>query len=363
MTLTDAEVEALSLSCPRALSGWGRAPLADEAADLADEAARGGDRDRYGSGGVVAEVEQQVQELLGLPAAVLCPTGTLAQQVALRHWCGRSPSGSARVALHATAHPVMHEDDALSAVQGLVPVVVGDRVGLDAVREEHARRPLGAVLVELPYRETGGQLATYEELSAMSAWCREAGVALHLDGARLWDCGPAYLPRTLAQVAALFDSVYVSLYKALGAPGGAVLLGPPELVEHARLWRHRLGGSVVSLWPIALGARRGLRERLPRVPVWLEHAQALADALAAAGVEVLHRPEVPMLHPVLPAEPERALPACAEVARDSGVWLGRPYPSVQPGTSRVEVSVQDSSLDVPPEEGAALLARVVAALA
>lgn len=358
MPPTDEEIDALARSCPRALGGWGRASLAEEAAALAEEANRGGERDRYGNGGVVAEVEEQVRALLDRPAAVLCPTGTLAQQVALRHWCSRSP----RVALHATAHPLLHEDDALSTVQGLVPVAVGERVELDAVRAAHEHRPLGAVLVELPFRETGGQLMPFDELAELSVWCRREGVALHLDGARLWDCGPAYSPHALAEVAGLADSVYVSLYKLLGAPGGALLLGPGDLVEHARLWRHRLGGTVVSLWPIALGARRGLRENLPRIPTWLAHAQALADALTAAGVEVLHRPQVPLLHPVLPAPPEQALPAVLEVARENGVWLGRPYQAPRPGTCRVEVSVQEASLQVPPEEGAALLARVVAAL-
>jgi threonine aldolase len=357
--LTDEQVTALARACPRALSGWGRASLAEEAAALADEARRGGDVDRYGEGGVVAEVEEQVRELLGLPAAVLCPTGTLAQQVALRHWCAGSP----RIAMHATAHPLLHENDPLPVVQGLVPVVVGDQVELDAVRAEHDRAPLGAVLVELPYRETGGQLTPFDELAALSAWCREAGVALHVDGARLWDCGPAYqsgpAPRSLAEVAALADSVYVSLYKAIGAPGGAVLLGPVGLAAHARTWRRRLGGTVVSLWPIALGARRGLREHLARIPDWLAHARALAEALAGAGVEVLHPPEIPLLHVVLPADAERALPVVVDIAREHGVWLGSPWTGPRPGTSRIEVTVQDGSFDVPAGEAARLLAGVV----
>jgi threonine aldolase len=352
------DLEALARDCPRALSGWGRATLQEEAAALADEAARGGDVDRYGEGGVVAEVEQALCALLGLEAAVLLPTGTMAQQVALRHWCGRSP----RVALHSTAHPVLHEDDALTVVQGLVPVDVGERLSLQAVQAAHARTPLGAVLVELPHRETGGDLLAFDEVAALSDWCREAGVALHVDGARLLECGPAYAPRTLAQVAALADSVYLSLYKGLGAPGGAALLGPAPLVDAARLWRHRLGGTVARLWPVALGARRGLREALPRVPAWQAHAVALAAALGEAGVEVVRPPSVPLLRVVLPAAPERAAEAVAAVARERGVWPGRPFAGPRPGTSLVEVTVQDRSLEVPPGEGAAVLADVVSRL-
>ena len=154
MPTTEPERRALALACPRSLTGWGGTSPREELLALADEASRGGDPDRYGDGGVVAEVEEQVRDLLGAPAAVLCPSGTLAQQVALRHWCTRS----ARVALHATAHPVLHEDDVLPVVQGLVPVVLGERPELELLAAEHERAPLGALLVELPQRETGGDL-------------------------------------------------------------------------------------------------------------------------------------------------------------------------------------------------------------
>ncbi|HWG95379.1 MAG TPA: aminotransferase class I/II-fold pyridoxal phosphate-dependent enzyme [Mycobacteriales bacterium] len=354
-----SDLDALARDCSRALSGWGRSTLQEEAAALADEAARGGELDRYGEGGVVEEVEQALCALLGLEAAVLFPTGTQAQQVALRHWCTRSP----RVALHRTAHPLLHEDDALTVVQGLLPVDVGERLSLGAVRAAHDRAPLGAVLLELPHRETGGDLLPFDEVAALSAWCRAEGVALHLDGARLLECGPAYAPRTVAEVAALADSVYLSLYKGLGAPGGAALLGPAPLADDARLWRHRLGGTMVRLWPVALGARRGLREALPRVPVWHAHAVALAAALEAAGVELVRRPTVPLLRVVLPAAPDEAAQAVAAVARERGVWPGRPFAGPRPGTSLVEVTVQERSLEVPPEEGAAVLADVVARLA
>jgi threonine aldolase len=202
----------------------------------------------------------------------------------------------------------------------------------------------------------------FDELAELSQWCRTEGIALHLDGARLWDCGPAYAPHTLADVAALADSVYVSLYKLLGAPAGAVLLGPSALAENARLWRHRLGGTLVGLWPVALGARRGLREALPQVAVWVAHAQALAAALGDAGVEVVHPPVIPFLRVVLPADPQRALESVVVASRASGVWLGRPFEGPRPETSQLEIAVQGPSLAVPPSEGAALLAEVAARL-
>lgn len=344
------ELQVVRRGCPRTLSGPAPAGLREELGRLAEEAARGGEPDRYGDGGVVAEVEEQVRELLGAPAAVLLPTGTQAQQVALRFWS----TTSARVALHDTAHPVLHEDDALTVVQGLVPVVVGPWPELAALQAEHDRSPLAAVLVELPQRERGGILMAYDELAALAAWCREAGVKLHLDGARLWECGPAYAPRSLAEVVALADSVYVSLYKGLGAAAGAVLLGSTDLAAHTRVWRHRLGGTQFSLWPLALGARRGLRELLPQVPDWVDRAGRLAAAL---NLEVVVPPVTPLLHVVLPGEVERVQDALTAVSRESGVWLGRAQPGPRPGTSRLEVSVMQGEAGVPAAEGAALLSR------
>lgn len=354
MALTDEELRALARACPRALSGWGRTTPQQDLRALADEAARGGEADRYGAGGVVAEVEEQVRLLLGAPAALLLPSGTMAQQVALAYW---SHGSRRRVAMHATAHPLLHEDDALPVVQGLVPVVVGQWPSLPAIRDAHQVAPLAAVLVELPQRETGGALIGFDELAELSRWCRAEQVRLHLDGARLWECAPAYSPHALADVVALADSTYVSLYKGLGALAGALLLGPPELVDAARTARHRLGGTLPALWPLALGARRGLREVLPQVPAWVQHARALAAALAAEGLSVRVQPVVPLLHVVLPGVPEQVQDALVAVSQESGTWLGRAQPGPDPFTSVVEVSVLGASLEVPPAEGAVLLAR------
>jgi threonine aldolase len=73
-------------------------------------------------------------------------------------------------------------------------------------------------------------------------------VALHLDGARLWECRPFY-GRDYAQIAGLFDSVYVSFYKTLGGIAGAALAGPADVIAEARVWQRRQGGNLVRLFP------------------------------------------------------------------------------------------------------------------
>ena len=349
-----ARVEAVRSACTRRLPGYVGRPPAEELRALADEADRGGTADTYGEGGLVAEVEAEVAALLGAPAALLLPSGTMAQQLALRHWCDLA--GDPRVALHPSAHQLLWEHDALVEVQHLQPVPVGDPRALATV-EELLGVAAAVVQVELPQRETGGHLWELEELRALSVACRARGTRLHLDGARLWDCGPAY--GDLAAVVALADSTYVSLYKRLGGLAGAVLLGSPELVEPARVWRRRLGGTLPSLWPLALGARRGLREQLPLVPALVEAAVALADATEVAGLEVVVRPRTPLLHVVLAASPEQVVEALLVVAESSGTWLGggaRPGP--RPGTAVVELALGEPSLAVPAEEAAALLAEV-----
>ena len=327
-------------------------------ADLAEEAAGGGDADRYGAGGVVAEVEEQVRELLGAEAALLLPSGTMAQQIALRiHADAR---GHRAVAMHPTSHPLLHEEGTLRELHRLRAAPVGDPASLVTADELLAVDDLAAVLVELPQRETGGQLMAFDDLASLSQRCHDAGVALHLDGARLWECGPAY-GRPLSDVVALADSTYVSLYKGLAGPAGAVLVGTAELVDQARVWRRRHGGTLPWLWPFALGARHGLRTHLPRMTEYVEHAKALAAAIGEVA-EVVVPPVTPLFHVLLPGEPEAVEEVMLDVSAESGVFLGGADPGPRPGVARREVYAGAAALEVPADEAAELFGRVVARL-
>ena len=322
------------------------------------EAARGGEADRYGDGGVVPEVEEQVRELLGAQAALLLPSGTMAQQIALRIHADRS--GRQAVAMHPSSHPLLHEQDTLVELHHLDVTAVGQPEQLVTADELLGPDDLAAVLVKLPQRETGGQLMAYEDLAALSARCADAGTALHLDGARLWECGPAF-DRPLADVVGLAASTYVSLYKGLAGLSGAILLGDDDLIAQARIWRRRHGGTLPSLWPLALGARRGLREHLPRMPEYVAHAAALAGAIAeVAEIPVL--PVTPLFHVVLTAPPEVAEEAMLDVAEATGIWLGGAAPGPRELTSRREIYAGAAALEVTPDEAADVFARIVAKL-
>ena len=157
----------------------------------------------------------------------------MAQQAALRVWTDRPALETRR---DPRPLPPAQARGRRSAPAARLRVRVPDRpAGRPPTAEDlRALGPgLGAALLELPLRDAGCLLPTWEELGALSAAARELGVPLHVDGARLWESQPFY-DRPLAEIAGLVDSVYVSFYKGLGALAGAALAGPEDVVEEAR---------------------------------------------------------------------------------------------------------------------------------
>ncbi|MFO0583554.1 MAG: beta-eliminating lyase-related protein [Anaeromyxobacter sp.] len=344
-------------ACTRFLGGHGLRTASEQLAVVPAATAT----DTYGAGGVVAGLEAEVARLLGKPAAVFMPSGTMAQQIALRIHGDRH--GSRRVAWHPTCHLELHEERAFERLHGLEAVKVGDPRKLFTLSDlRRVEGPLAAVLFELPQRELGGVLPAWKDLCAQVAHVRRRGVAAHLDGARLWESTPFYR-RTPAEVAALFDTVYVSFYKGLGAVAGACLAGPNAVVEEARLWRKRHGGTPYGLWPYAAVALEALRLRLPRMPAYRAHARAIARALRAVpGVTVIpDPPHTNMMRMLLTVTERRLRGNACRIARERGVytlrWNG---PGPTRSTRLVELSVGDATLGFAPGEVAEFVKALVA---
>ncbi|MET9677106.1 beta-eliminating lyase-related protein [Streptomyces sp. NPDC006482] len=326
--------------------------------ELADwaELAGHGDRplDTYGNG-AVEEVERRVAEALGLPAAVFFPTGTMAQQIALRCWAGRT--GSPVVALHPLAHPEVHEGGALGAVSGLRTIHLTDAPRLPTAQEvrDHPE-PFGTLMLELPLRDAGFVLPSWDELTEVVEAARERDAVVHFDGARLWECTTAF-GRGLPEIAGLADSVYVSFYKSLGGLSGAALAGPEDVMEEARVWRHRYGGLLFQQYPAALSALRGLDVELPRLPSYVRHARVVADAvreeLAEAGTGWFRiHPETPHTHQFqvwLPYDPEALTAAALAQTEATGTALFRrwftPGAGGPPGVAFTELTVTEPGLE------------------
>jgi threonine aldolase len=244
--------------------------------------------DSYGERGPVARLEAEVVGLLGTQAAAFFPSGVMAQQVALRIWCDRA--GTRRVALPDPSHLLVHELDGPRILQDLEVehLTTGHKV---ATADHLAALPgrMAAVLIEVPVRDAGCLVPTYEELAGLSAACRERGVRLHLDGARIWEA-QAHVGRSLPEIAALADTTYVSFYKGLGGLAGAALAGPVDVIEEARRWRKRMGGTIFRATPEAVTALVGLRDRLPLMADCVAWARSMTAALPA---HITVQPPVP----------------------------------------------------------------------
>jgi threonine aldolase len=316
--------------------------------------------DRYGEGELVETFEHRVAELLGKPAAVLLPSGTMTQQIALRIHCDRR--GVSTVAFHPTCHLELHEHGGYAHLHGLKAELIGDRDRLITLEDlDGLRAPIGALLIELPQREIGGRLPVWEDLVAQVQWARDRNVATHLDGARIWESAP-YYDRAHSEIAGLFDTVYVSLYKGLGGLAGSVLAGPEDMVGEARVWRRRHGGALFSLYPLAASAQRGLDELVPQMPRFLEHARALAGALSEVpGLLVVpDPPQTPLFHVHLRGDPQALEERALELAEERRVWLfDRLVPTVVPDVSMTELNIGEPALDISPEEATELFNALV----
>ena len=173
-----------------------------------------------------------------------------------------------------------------------------------------------------------------------------------MDGARLWACAPFYA-RTPAQIAALFDTVYVSFYKDMGGTAGGMLLGEEDVIAQAREWRHRHGGTLPALWPEAAAALAGLRLRLPRMGEYVAHARAIADALRAIeGVAVVpDPPPTNMMHIYLRTSAADVIDGIRRLAAEDKLWaFSGSIPADVPGYRRLELSVGDATLAFTPRQ-------------
>jgi threonine aldolase len=212
--------------------------------------------DDYSLGGIVAELEQKMAAILGKEFAVWMPTGTLANHLAVRLLAGEKR----RVLVQQERHLYNDCGDCCQTLSGLnlVPLAPGRATfTLEDVQHQAERTasgrvavPIGAIQIETPVRRKTGEAFDFAEMKRISAWARERGVGLHLDGARLF-LASAYSRIPVRQYTTLFDTVYVSLYKYFNAASGAILAGPRSLLENSFHTRRMFGGGLCHVWAFA----------------------------------------------------------------------------------------------------------------
>lgn len=308
--------------CDIELHGHGRRSPASVLRELADYAeANGLDADVYGHGAAIRALEERVASLLGKPAAVFMPSGTMAQQIALRIWADRT--GCRHIGLHPTSHLDADEHRGYALLHGLHATLIGDptRV-IEPADLQRCGQRLSSLVVELPARRIGGQLPSFEALQELRRVATERGVRLHLDGARLWEAAAGF-DRSHAAICELFDSVYVSVYKGIGAWAGALLAGPEDLIAEARIWQRRHGGNLPTLAPFVIGTLARLDERIGRMPAYRERALVIASHVRGLpGVHLVpDPPQTNLFHVHFDGPRESWAEARDRVADQHEVWL------------------------------------------
>jgi threonine aldolase len=255
---------------------------------LLDLVQRGGKpRDSYLAGGAVGELEARFAKMLGKEDCAFLGTGTLANHLAVRVLAGEA----SRVIVPHESHLYRDESDATQLLSGLnlVPLAEG-RAGpslaeIRAAVDEAENGPyplrVGAIVLESPVRRVKGEMVDPALIREISAYARGKNIKMHLDGARLLLAPPGY---DVAGTAALFDTVYVSLYKYLDAPFGAVLAGSKADIAKVRDLRHRFGGTIYQGWECAVPALAALDDFDARHRAAFAAADQLFAALKAQGV-------------------------------------------------------------------------------
>ncbi|MGH2945687.1 MAG: threonine aldolase family protein [Solirubrobacteraceae bacterium] len=233
----------------------------------------------------------RVAELLGFEAAVFLPSGTMCNAIGFRLHV--RPGGD-EVILHRTAHPLLFEAGGPAAISGAVTHPIDGERGMfsgDAVRA--ALRPAGdryaprsrLVSVEQTTNVAGGRVWPLEQIRAVLAVARDAGLRAHLDGARLMNAVVASgVPAS--EFARGFDTAWIDFTKGLGAPVGAVLAASRALIDEAWRYKQMWGGAMRQAGIVAAGALYALDHHVERLAEDHENARLLASGLAELGLDV-----------------------------------------------------------------------------
>jgi threonine aldolase len=229
--------------------------------------------DSYGGGGTIAKLCEKFADLTGKHACIYMPSGTMANQLAISVLSGENT----KIFVQETSHVYRDEGESAQSVfsKRLMPLAPNEpHFTLEQLQEgvkyanesEVFKSGIGAVSIESPVRRSDGKFVPFDEIKKISAWCREKGYKLHMDGARVF-LAMAFNGVTLKEYAEQFDTIYISLYKYLGAAGGAVLCGDKEVIGKMDHLIKIHGGTQFTSWgnaAMALHTLDGIEDRLKR---------------------------------------------------------------------------------------------------
>ncbi len=241
--------------------------------------------DVYGDDPTVIALQEEAAALMGFPAALFVPSGTMGNLIAVQLHARRGTEAI----VEANSHIYNYELAAMAAYGGVLPrVVTGvrgvpDPAEVDVLcrKKAYYHAPVTLLLLENTHNHAGGAVLPMDRKEALLASARGHGVPVHLDGARVLNAAIA-LKLSPAEVVSDFDSVLFCLSKGLGAPVGSLLCGTTEFIEEARVVRKRLGGGMRQVGVLAAAGRIALRDNVARLA--LDHARARRLAEALVGI-------------------------------------------------------------------------------
>jgi threonine aldolase len=288
--------------------------------------------------------------MLGKEAAVFMPTGTLANHLAIRQLCGVKP----RAVVPEQSHLYNDTGDCVPRLSGihLMPLAPGRPAFTLAALQEALRASVtgrvvsavGAVMIESPVRRQHGQIMPYADIVAITGYCKEQGIATHLDGARLYMMAAA-TGISPQQYAAHFDTVYVSLYKYFGAPFGAVLAGTRACLDGLYHERRMFGGGLASASLAAALALQGIEGFAERFGTAMTRGAALFDCLnTCEGIKVRRFPHGSNIFPV-ELDPHIDVETFCVALRQHGIFL---FPD-EGSTGHIHLTVNTTILRQPHE--------------
>ena len=314
--------------------------------------------DQYGEDPSTNRLQARCAELLGKEAALWLPTGTMANQVALRTL---TRPGDEVIASR-ESHAAWHELGGAAANAGVQILEIGQGGRFSAEELRAAVKPRNfpifpvttLVEVENTHNRAGGVVVPQAEVLRICATARELGLASFLDGARLWNASVAS-GLAPAELAAPFDLVAVAFSKGLGAPGGSLLAGPRELIAAATRHRQRLGGAMRQNGVFAAAALHALDAHLDRLAEDHANARAFAERLAATAPVQLDlatvQTNIVVFH--LPAAIPIDAPTLSAQARTRGVLVNAFGPRTVRAVTHLDVTRAQC------ERAAAVLAQIL----
>jgi len=298
--------------------------------------------DVLGDDPTVIELQQRMAGLLKKEAALFVPSGTMANQLAIRAVC--EPGDE--IILHESTHSYNFETGAASALAGCsIRPVSGERGVFAPGAVRNVYRPFGdhfarsrMVIVENTNNRGGGSIWPLERMLDIPKVARELGLHLHLDGARLWNASVAS-GRELHEYAACADTVSMCFSKGLGAPVGSILVGPKALIERAHRFRKMYGGAMRQAGILAAAALYAIDHNIERLAEDHANARRLAEAIAPLPGIRLDPRRVETNIVIFEVEPR--LGSAAQVVqrlRDRDVWMLATGPTSIRAVAHLDVS-------------------------